>query len=276
LFPKDRKPFDIQDLFFRFTLDSATDFLFGEPVGSLALPDASDGMNMRPKDQQLNFTEAFNTAQAYCNLRSRAASLYWLINPKSFRDSIKTVHTLVDYYVDLAVQSQATSQEKSQEKDQEKGREKERYIFLEALAAETKDRKVLRDQLLNILLAGRDTTASLLSSVFYFLARDQAAWKKLREEIIHAFGKGKASSGITFSSLKQLTYLRYVVNESESHSAFLVPFRVSSCRHCTPCLMMAITNTPTQSGSSPTPTTGSHQLSRCPERHDRPRGRWPG
>ena len=37
------------------------------------------------------------------------------------------------------------------------------FVFLDALIAETKDPKVIRDQLVNILLAGRDTTACLLS-----------------------------------------------------------------------------------------------------------------
>ena len=47
------------------------------------------------------------------------------------------------------------------ELDEQKG-----YVFLYELAKQTRDPKVLRDQLLNILVAGRDTTAGLLSFVF--------------------------------------------------------------------------------------------------------------
>lgn len=38
-----------------------------------------------------------------------------------------------------------------------------RYVFLTALISKTRDQRVLRDQLINVLLAGRDTTACLLS-----------------------------------------------------------------------------------------------------------------
>lgn len=56
------------------------------------------------------------------------------------------------------------------DKDIKSPQDQERYVFLKELAKDTRDPKLLRDQLLNILLAGRDTTASLLSSVFYELA----------------------------------------------------------------------------------------------------------
>lgn len=41
--------------------------------------------------------------------------------------------------------------------------EKDRYVFFDAIAESSKDRKALRAQLLNVLLAGRDTTACLLT-----------------------------------------------------------------------------------------------------------------
>jgi hypothetical protein len=75
----------------------------------------------------------------------------------------------------------------------------------------------LRDQLLNILLAGRDTTSSLLSSVFYFLARDKRVWVTLRKEILGRFGNGvEKGADINFQSMKDLPYLRYVINEGKS------------------------------------------------------------
>jgi len=91
-------------------------------------------------------------------------NLYWLINPPRFYQAVKTVNDVVDYYVDRVLDA------KSNPKDQSSN-ENKRYVFLEALAEETRDRKMLRDQMLNILLAGRDTTAGLLTSSFYYLAR---------------------------------------------------------------------------------------------------------
>ena len=41
--------------------------------------------------------------------------------------------------------------------------DKKNYLFIDALIARTRDPKLIRDQLVNVLLAGRDTTACLLS-----------------------------------------------------------------------------------------------------------------
>jgi cytochrome P450 len=68
--------------------------------------------------------------------------------------------------------------------------------------------------MLNILLAGRDTTASLLSSAFFFLARHQTVWGKLRQIVVDEFGDSNNPKGeITQSRLKDIPYLRYVLNE---------------------------------------------------------------
>ena len=157
----------------------------------------------------MGFEAAFNTSQDYLAARSRAQSLYWLINPKKFRDANRVCHQLVDYYVNIALDPNATRDFKSTQ-------DRERYIFLEALAKDTRDPKLLRDQLLNILLAGRDTTASLLSSVFYLLAHNPKVWAKLRSEVTNKFGTIKEPKDeITFTSLKDVTYLRYVLDEGK-------------------------------------------------------------
>src|SRR5690606_29375544 len=87
-----------------------------------------------------------------------------------------------------------------------------KYIFLHALAHETDDPKFLKDQLLNILLAGRDTTAVLLTWTVFTLSRNPTVYRKLRSEVLEQFGTG--IDKITFSSLKDCTYLRYVLQET--------------------------------------------------------------
>jgi cytochrome P450 len=153
------------------------------------------------------FAEAFTTAQDYLAARSRAQGLYWVINPKEFREANRRVHEVVDHYVNVALEAK-----RNPERKQGDGR----YIFLEALAAETDDPKMLRDNMLNILLAGRDTTASLLSSTFFYLARYPHVFARLRKEIVDAFGDGKSATvEITQTKLKDIAYLRYVLNEGQ-------------------------------------------------------------
>ncbi|KAJ5101401.1 hypothetical protein NUU61_003623 [Penicillium alfredii] len=204
LIPKDRSSFDIQRLFFLLTLDSATHFLFGESVGCMLPPSETTGVLEKSSvGNAQGFAEAFGTAQDYLAARSRAQGLYWLVNPKEFREANRRVHEVVDHYVNVALESKRNPEKKEG-----------RYIFLEALAADTDDPKMLRDNMLNILLAGRDTTASLLSSTFFYLAQHPHVFARLRREIVEAFGDAKNSRvEITQSKLKEVSYLRYVLNE---------------------------------------------------------------
>lgn len=84
-----------------------------------------------------------------------------------------------------------------------------RYVFLDHLVRHTSDRNVIRSELLNILLAGRDTTASLLSNVWFMLSKRTDVWIKLRKDVDVLGGKLP-----TFEQLKELKYLQAVLNES--------------------------------------------------------------
>ncbi|KAK6197594.1 cytochrome P450 52A13 (DH-ALK2), partial [Scheffersomyces amazonensis] len=199
------KTFDLQKLFFEFTVDTASEFLFGESVHSLY--DESVGLKTPNHiDGLAEFPHAFNTVQHYLASRSWSQFMYWVINPSEFRKVTKIVHKVAKYYVDRAL---SLTPEELEEKS------KSGYVFLYELAKHTRDRKVLQDQLLNILVAGRDTTAGLLSFTFYELARNPDVFEKLKAEINETFGSGSNVdlSLITFESLKKCEYLKCVLNE---------------------------------------------------------------
>ncbi|OJJ76856.1 hypothetical protein ASPBRDRAFT_114633 [Aspergillus brasiliensis CBS 101740] len=204
LIPQDGSSFDIQRLFFLLTIDSATHFLFGESVGSMRTSTESSLLEKSAVGNAQGFAEAFNRAQEYLAARSRAMAFYWLVNPKEFREANQLVHEVVDHYVCLALEAKRHPETK----------EPGRYIFAEALAADTDDPRVIRDNMLNILLAGRDTTASLLSSSFFYLARHPNVWARLRQTIVDEFGDAHHPKGkITHARLKDTPYLRYFLNE---------------------------------------------------------------
>lgn len=228
LIPRDRSSFDIQRLFFMLTMDSATHFLFGESVGCLNPASTTTGvLEKSAVGGAQGFAYAFNLAQDYLAARSRAFNFYWMINPKEFQDANRKIHEVVDHYVYAALASKRNPDKKPVN---------DRYIFLEALAAETDDPKVLRDNLLNILLAGREPTASLLSSVFFYLSRSPAVWNKLRQEIVKEFGDDQQSRGeITQTKLKDIPYLRYVLNEGKtSFVTYPACFKIL-CPRSSPC-----------------------------------------
>ena len=86
-----------------------------------------------------------------------------------------------------------------------KTRSESGYNFLYALAGFTRDRKVLRDQLVAVLLAGRDTTASTLSFTFYELGRHPEVFEKLRAEIVETVGLERSP---TYNDLKGMKFLQ--------------------------------------------------------------------
>ena len=138
---------DLQPLFFRLTLDTTMAVLFGRSL---------DSSKVRGRGDETAFAKAFDHAQHQLARRGRLGDLYWLIDGKEFRRSCKAVHGFVDNIVAEAL-----------EESQAEVAAEDRYVFLKALISKTRDPIVLRDQLVNVLLAGRDTTACLLSWTLY-------------------------------------------------------------------------------------------------------------
>lgn len=197
-------------MFFRLTMDSATEFLFGQSACSqiLALPEALRDKISMPKDiygDLSSVAEAFNDATHGLGIRARLGPLLFLYNTKSFQDSCHTVHKFADHYVNLALENDTAQKVSSESLTTTK------YVFLHELVKVTRDPIELRSQLLNILLAGRDTTAGLLGWTFWLLARHPDVYTKLRTTIIETFGND--ISNISFSSLKACTYLQHVISE---------------------------------------------------------------
>lgn len=193
---------DVQEVFFELTIDTATEFLFGESV------DLMSGGN--PKiAQAVEFGKAFTDAQYMLTFRFIAQKFYPLLNSSTFQRQCEVCKSFTDSYVKLALQRAAEQEGQKTMADPSK----QKYVFLDELVKETRDPNTLRDQSLNILLAGRDTTASLLSWVFYTLATNKAVLHTLRTAVLESFGP-TTSDAITFESLKRCTYLRYVINET--------------------------------------------------------------
>ena len=201
--PHDGSTVDLQDLFFQLTMDSATEFLFGESTNCLGQGTTSESSAM--------FAECWNRGQETVAQTARSGKLgEWLVKPQ-FKKDAKFVHEFVDRFVSKGLEHRKNllDLEKAGAVKEEEG---ERYIFLHELVKQTSDPVQIRSELLNILLAGRDTTASLLSDMWFILARRPEIWKKLRAEV-DALGGERP----TFQQIKDMKYLRWVINECECH-----------------------------------------------------------
>jgi len=85
------------------------------------------------------------------------------------------------------------------------------FTFLHNIARLSRDPKVVRDQLMAVLLAGRDTTAATLSWAIYELSHYPQAVSRLRAEILSVVGPSKRP---TYDDLKSMTYLTHTLNET--------------------------------------------------------------
>ena len=135
---------DLQPEFFRFTLATTTALIFGEPVGSI---------NDEGED---TFAESFDYASLITARRMRLADLYWLYTPKKYSKACNTVKRYAHHFV-----KQALKEKQEREKRGEEG--KPSHAFILDLYEELQDEEKVRDQLVHVLLAGRDTTACLMS-----------------------------------------------------------------------------------------------------------------
>ena len=140
---------DLQPLFFNLTLDVGSELLFGRSVYSLRA-DVDQAAENR------EFAESFNIAQEGLAKRFRLAPFHFLYRPATFRKACRNVHRFVERYI---------RELRLMEKGPESGDEERDSTswFIKQIAAESANETELRDQLLNVLLAGRDTTACCLS-----------------------------------------------------------------------------------------------------------------
>ena len=145
--PSLRGVVDLQPLFFNLTLDTTTALLVGRSVHSLKT-EAHDDIRA--------FQEGFNAAQEGLAKRFRIAPWQFFYNPSKFRNACSTVHRFVDDYI-----------QELDSKSEKGDPEQYNFGFIDQLARDSQDTKSLRDHLLNILLAGRDSTACSLSWTLY-------------------------------------------------------------------------------------------------------------
>ncbi|KAF5374195.1 hypothetical protein D9758_004628 [Tetrapyrgos nigripes] len=208
-------PVDFQDAIARFTLDSATEFLFGKSVDSLSAglpypsshPLAQSGSENFINHPSNRFANAFANGQEI--LRSRGLfGKYWRFR-EFWKDEALQYRKIVEEFVSPILASALDNRRDDVASGLGEAKEIEDETFLEHLVKLTKDKKVIVDELLNILLAGRDTTASLLTFSIYVLTQLPNVYSRLRSEIDEKVGSRRP----TYDDTRDMKYLRAFINE---------------------------------------------------------------
>lgn len=153
----------------------------------------------------MNFLDAFHYGQAAIGKRTQLP--YWTVFTRDtkYQQSAQIVRDFADKHIDLAINRRNFLQ-----KDPNK---QYKYILVDELVKTGKDRTDIRNQLLNTFLAAHDTTAVLMTNVFFNLARNPALYAKLHQEVLQIDQK-ETTTTINYDELKSLQYLRAVVTET--------------------------------------------------------------
>ncbi|TDZ40128.1 Cytochrome P450 monooxygenase fsdH [Colletotrichum trifolii] len=187
---------NLQEHLFRFTLDSATEFLFGQSVHSLRRQGTRDTDSL---DAQ--FETAFAAAQAECMDFVALGPLAKYARVKS-QKQVEIVHR----YIDQAIAFRQKYDEGGGDRVE---KDRPKYLFLQEIAKQTTDRTRLRYELLNVLMAGRDTTASLLGNLFFMITKSPEIMRKLQREV-----DGLNGARPSYSTLREMPYLKACLRES--------------------------------------------------------------
>ncbi|KXH57058.1 N-alkane-inducible cytochrome P450 [Colletotrichum nymphaeae SA-01] len=190
---------EIQALVQQMILDANTEYLFGESTGLLT---------ERASTSAKLLNEALDYALEGVIYRLRLGKLMPLHRDPKFWKACKTVHSFADQYVAQALKLR-DSGVKINELSCEEVRQSKRYILLDEMAKDTSDPILLRDEIVTIVMAARDTTSATVSFALYLLARRPDIWAKLRANVLEHY-----AAPLTYEALEDMKYLKWVVAET--------------------------------------------------------------
>lgn len=188
--PSDRStPVDLHQLFGRFTIDATSELVFGHSLDVQALPDGSK----EASEIEAAFEGVLKRVE---DLLTRGIAALWFPG-KGHRAGLQRITDYIDSEIKTAL-AKSTDEKTSASQ-----------CMVDLLSLQTREKTVIRGQLSHIVIAGRDTTASLLSHLFFELASHPEVWSKLRDEV--ATLKGQPPE---LSELARFPYLRACLDEA--------------------------------------------------------------
>lgn len=201
---------DLSELFGCFTLDCATEMFFGKSYNTLEMHrqrcNNEFDSGIFADTSTKHFAEAFSRCQRTMAdnlvLGKLGPFLTGVTARKKFDKDCRTVNRFVKEAIDHALASRETPQSRVA-----------KSTFLHSLLKDDQDPADVRSALINILVAGRDTTASLLSNLWFVLARRPCIYQKLADEVRNTLGR---DSAVVPSShdLHRMPYLQACIQEA--------------------------------------------------------------
>lgn len=157
-----------------------------------------------PPSHATGFLDAFQAGFNGCGMRIALGPLSFLFPKGSWLKACDKVHKFADIYVDRAIEyrNKINSIEHSQDKTKQR-------TLLFNIAQATADRIVLRDQIIQAMMAATETTASLISHVIRNLASNPTIASQVRADVLAVGDKP-----LDFDQLPRIKSLQHAINES--------------------------------------------------------------
>ncbi|KAJ6101626.1 hypothetical protein N7499_001256 [Penicillium canescens] len=191
--PPKGQAFDVQSCTFALSLDMQTQFSLGESV---------DAQSFSQSKEKKRFVEDLLFLKERIVQDGFRGPLRHFFSKEHFLRSCQRAREYVTGYATRQVEQQISNNEKNDG-------------IPPASAFNMRDREISQctDQALSILLAN-DSMSTTLSGLFFCLAQDNRAVKKLRASVIATVG----STPPTWGQLGSLHYVRWVIQEANKHS----------------------------------------------------------
>jgi len=222
---EEKRSIDFCDLFFRFTLNSFVQMTFGKDLGLLSVQHADDQeqkkSTLKLSQKPNTFAVAFDYAQDHLDFRFMLMVGWQLVERligsigKRFKDSCRVLDEYAYSLIDERMASQMD--QRSDYKQQEPINTDLLGLFINARDERGGGlgRTELKDTIINLMIAGRDTTAEALSWAFFHLLMNKRAIQKIREEATEIFGDEESrEERVTYENYKRFTWTNAVIFEA--------------------------------------------------------------
>ncbi|KAK2653680.1 hypothetical protein Ddye_013536 [Dipteronia dyeriana] len=203
---------DIQDLFEKATLDSTFKIIVGVELDVMC----------GTFEEGIRFSDSLDAARSL--IAHRFADVFWKIkryhnigSEALLRKCIKEVDEFVYKILKSKIEEQVQNSSHCDHGIQMK---KSEDVLARLLEAKQTDTKFLRDVIINLVMAGKDTTSAVLSFFFYMMCKHPDIQEKIAKEVIEATQVNQNSSfdelaaNINENTLDKMQYLHAALTET--------------------------------------------------------------
>ncbi|XP_055827086.1 cytochrome P450 94B3-like [Solanum dulcamara] len=196
---KSGKVLDLQDVLRRFAFDTICKVSLGTD------PHCLDDLSHVP-----DLVDSFDTASRACAMRGMApVYAIWkskralnLGSEKKLKENVKRVHSCIDEIIEEKKQKMVTENIGDHMKNMD---------LLSRLLIAGHEDEVVRDMVISFLIAGRDTTSSALTWLFWLTTNHHDVKNEMIDEITSI---NNGDRPLEFDELKEMKYLAACLNES--------------------------------------------------------------